>query len=102
MFDDIIVPRKKPSQTILARNTRGEVADSHSDHIHVIYVDPNDGEFYYFKYFTKKKFRAGDEVEIIFQDGQFSSRPQQICEQWTIDNKRKSEVCVEEVKKIKT
>jgi hypothetical protein len=101
MFDDIIGSPNKPDPAQYIKATRGEVAETNrSGNILVIYVDPNDGEMYYFKYVTKKKFKMGDEVEIIFEDLD-SGSPQQICERWTIDNQKKDEICVEEVRKIK-
>lgn len=101
MFDDIIGTSSKPDPAQYIKAIRGEVAETNkSGHILVIYIDPVDGELYYFKFMTKKKFKMGDEVEIVFEDLD-SGLPQQICERWTIDNNKKDEVCVEEVRKVK-
>ena len=100
MFDDIIGTSKKPTPLPYVTYTRGEVVETNkSGHIIVMYVDPADGEMYYFKYITKKKFKSGDEVEIFFENAD-SGKLYQICERWTI-GKKQDDVCVEEVRKVK-
>jgi len=103
MFDDIIGSPSKPDPAPYIKAVRGEIGQTNrTGYVLVIYVDPIDGEMYYFKFLTKKKLKDGDEVEIIFEDMDKNPRTaQQTCERWTIDGKKKDTIGVEEIRKVK-